>query len=229
MTKPMNPQARVEQLWCSRCELNVIVYSLNGVTHCDKCNNPITEVRHTSKSDVCDCGHSRWHHENEDSYGRSICRDCSCIKLTLPEVAPIEPVRGEPTNDELRRLINAGLIKPLSEDQITPEIRLQASRCIMGDPQDSAFSKSAHKYAAYTIIRENQLVAALSTRTEGVDGFDEGVEAAKNCAAMFTMKPDRSIHPDIPWDEMNDNAKMVSHTTAQQIAWAISELKRGPK
>jgi len=45
---------------------------------------------------------------------------------------------------------------PLSDDQITPEIRLLASRCILGDP------KSAHKYAAYSIIRERQLCAAIS-------------------------------------------------------------------
>jgi len=40
-------------------------------------------------------------------------------------------------------------------------------------------------------------------------------------ASNFTMKPDASIYPDIPFDQMNDAARMVSHTTAQQIAWAI--------
>lgn len=42
-------------------------------------------------------------------------------------------------------------------------------------------------------------------------------------ASMFTMKPDRSIHPDIPWDQMNESAKMAAHTTAQQIAVKIME------
>lgn len=40
-------------------------------------------------------------------------------------------------------------------------------------------------------------------------------------ASMFTVKPDRRIHPDIPWAEMNETAKMVANTTAQQIAWEI--------
>lgn len=40
-------------------------------------------------------------------------------------------------------------------------------------------------------------------------------------AAMFTVKPDRSIHPDIPWDAMSEAAKTIAHTTAQQIAIEI--------
>jgi hypothetical protein len=49
-------------------------------------------------------------------------------------------------------------------------------------------------------------------------------ETIKHCAQIaseFTMGPDRSIHPDIPWDEMSEAAKLVAHTTAQQIAQAI--------
>jgi hypothetical protein len=38
---------------------------------------------------------------------------------------------------------------------------------------------------------------------------------------MFSMKPDRSIHPDIPWDQMDDAVKITAHTTAQQIAAEI--------
>lgn len=44
-----------------------------------------------------------------------------------------------------------------------------------------------------------------------------------NIASAFTIKPDRSIHPDIPWDKMSEQAQMVAHTTAQQIAYAIRE------
>lgn len=49
-------------------------------------------------------------------------------------------------------------------------------------------------------------------------------ERAAVTATMFTLKPDRSIHPDIPWDKMNETAKMIAHTTAQQIAYAIRSL-----
>lgn len=40
-------------------------------------------------------------------------------------------------------------------------------------------------------------------------------------AALFSVKDDRSIHPDVPWDEMNEAAKTIAHTTAQQIAAAL--------
>lgn len=57
-------------------------------------------------------------------------------------------------------------IEPLSLDQITPEIRLLASRCILADADSGQFSRDAHKYAAYTIIRERQLLAALAEREQ---------------------------------------------------------------
>ncbi|TIV83808.1 MAG: hypothetical protein E5V64_06490 [Mesorhizobium sp.] len=40
-------------------------------------------------------------------------------------------------------------------------------------------------------------------------------------ASDFSMKPDRSVHPDIPWDQMPDAIKTTAHTTAQQIAALI--------
>ena len=51
----------------------------------------------------------------------------------------------------------------------------------------------------------------------------------KRCAEIalnFTVKPDRSIHPDVKWEEMSESAKMVAHTTAQQIAYAIMHQAR---
>ena len=37
------------------------------------------------------------------------------------------------------------------------------------------------------------------------------------------LAPMRRIHPDISWEQMNETAKMIAHTTAQQISWAIEE------
>jgi len=54
------------------------------------------------------------------------------------------------------------------------------------------------------------------------------VTACSKIASDFSMKPDRSIHPDIPWDEMSEVAKSVAHTTAQQIALAIRYLAEKP-
>jgi hypothetical protein len=57
--------------------------------------------------------------------------------------------------------------------------------------------------------------------------YKAGLEAAAAYASRFTTRPDASIHPDITWDQMNPEAQMVAHTTAQQIAWGIRDLKDG--
>lgn len=42
-------------------------------------------------------------------------------------------------------------------------------------------------------------------------------------AVHFTVKSDASIYPRVKFNEMNETARAVSHTTAQQIAAAIRE------
>lgn len=56
----------------------------------------------------------------------------------------------------------------------------------------------------------------------------KALEEAAMVASLFSVKPDRNIHPDVPWDAMGETAKMVTHTTAQQIAWEIRELASVP-
>lgn len=50
------------------------------------------------------------------------------------------------------------------------------------------------------------------------------IREAARIASHFSLKPDRSIHPDITWDQMSEQAKLITHTTAQQIAGEILEL-----
>ena len=45
-------------------------------------------------------------------------------------------------------------------------------------------------------------------------------ERCAQVAAMYSIDKN-SIHPDIPWDQMNDQAKMIAHTTCQHVAAAI--------
>ena len=67
---------------------------------------------------------------------------------------------------------------------------------------------------------------------DGVRMIKEVIAAEREACAMiashFTVKPDASIYPDIPFDAMNDTAKAVSHMTAQLIAWAIREPEDQP-
>lgn len=46
-------------------------------------------------------------------------------------------------------------------------------------------------------------------------------EADAIVASAFTVRPDRRVHPDIAWDQMNETAQTVAHSTAQQIAHEI--------
>jgi hypothetical protein len=71
--------------------------------------------------------------------------------LMLKHGSNATPERGE----------DVKLLVPLSKERITPEIRLMASRAILSHKEDGAFSLTAHLYAAYTIIREQELLAAL--------------------------------------------------------------------
>ncbi len=48
-------------------------------------------------------------------------------------------------------------------------------------------------------------------------------QACAKIASQFTIKEDASIYPGMPFNDMNETAKMVSHTTAQQISLAIME------
>lgn len=54
--------------------------------------------------------------------------------------------------------------------------------------------------------------------------YQMGLEAAANAASMFSANHS-PIHPDIAWNNMNDSAKMVMHTTCQQVAAKIRRLK----
>lgn len=62
-----------------------------------------------------------------------------------------------------------------------------------------------------------QITAAIS----------EALEEAEKVVAMWSVKPDRSFHPDIPWEQMNETAKLVAHSAAQQIAAEIRALRKG--
>lgn len=53
----------------------------------------------------------------------------------------------------------------------------------------------------------------------------EALEEAEKVAFLWSLKPDRSFHPDIPWEQMNETAQMVAHSTAQQIAFEIAALR----
>jgi hypothetical protein len=82
---------------------------------------------------------------------------------------------------------DVSMLVPLSRDRITPEIRLMASRCILSsDDKGGSFSPDAHKYAAYTIIRERELQDALTSLTAAQRQADLNHRVAESRTSMVT-------------------------------------------
>lgn len=56
-------------------------------------------------------------------------------------------------------------------------------------------------------------------------GYLAGREAGAKVAALYTQDQDaKSIHPDVPYRQMSETARMVAHMTAQNIAYAIRAI-----
>lgn len=52
----------------------------------------------------------------------------------------------------------------------------------------------------------------------------EELERCARQAASFSTRPNRRVHPDIPWESMNEPATIAAHSVAQQIAAEIRAL-----
>jgi hypothetical protein len=87
--------------------------------------------------------------------------------------------------------------------------------------------KSIYDYPADIQKTAEELFAPYSYLADGPCEEDVAkliLAERKRCAAIssqFTMKPDTSIYPGVPFAQMNETAKMAAHTTAQQIAAEI--------
>ena len=46
-------------------------------------------------------------------------------------------------------------------------------------------------------------------------------ERCAKIASQFSVKKDRTLHPDIKWEDMKESSQIASHSTAQQIAMEI--------
>ena len=65
------------------------------------------------------------------------------------------------------------------------------------------------------------LDGALTIKVDCMERFAQAV--ARECASTATMYSinKNEIHPDIPFDQMSDQAKAIAHATCQYVANAI--------
>lgn len=75
----------------------------------------------------------------------------------------------------------------------------------------SALSRFAEENGGLTI---NEALAAWNA-------VEKERERCARVASDFTLAAARRIHPDVAWGDMSESAKIVAHTTAQQIAEKI--------
>jgi hypothetical protein len=132
-------------------------------------------VSFTEEGRPCICGHQLSSHSVHSWSGDEYCKEmgCPCAGfIPLRECVQDSNISNEPVPTALLGQDEPELssIVPLSRDQITPEIRLMASRCILSSDGKTigGFSEDAHKYAAYTIIREQQLLQAKADLTQAL-------------------------------------------------------------
>lgn len=52
----------------------------------------------------------------------------------------------------------------------------------------------------------------------GLHYFKAGERFAASVSSAFSTKPDRWLHPDIPWSAMTEGVQIAAHSTAQVIA-----------
>ena len=76
--------------------------------------------------------------------------------------------------------------------------------------------------------RGNAALQVAAPVEESQRTYADGIRDAARIASHFTAGPNARIHPDISWEQMNETAKMIAHTTAQQISWAIEESVSSP-
>lgn len=64
----------------------------------------------------------------------------------------------------------------------------------------------------------------LGEALEQIAGLTEALKESWKIASRFSVRPNARCHPDISYSQMNETAKVVMHTTAQQISWEIKDM-----
>ncbi len=62
----------------------------------------------------------------------------------------------------------------------------------------------------------------------GIDKWKQGMSDAAEVASLFSIQK-KPIHPDISFDELNESAKMIYHTTCQHVSEEILTARDNKK
>jgi len=72
---------------------------------------------------------------------------------------------------------------------------------------------------------EMDMEAAERMISDALKGVErEALKRAVRVACAFSMKKDRSLHPNVPWDSMDTAVKVAAHSASRQIAMEIQAL-----
>jgi predicted transposase YbfD/YdcC len=56
------------------------------------------------------------------------------------------------------------------------------------------------------------------------EGREAAIREAAAIASRFSVKKDRELIPDFPWEDMSEPVRIAAHTTAQQISAEIQHM-----
>lgn len=64
----------------------------------------------------------------------------------------------------------------------------------------------------------------MSQSPDFLAGVRAGLRIASHAASQFSVKANRNLHPDVPWDKMSESAKLIAHMIAQCISAEIAAI-----
>ena len=111
---------------------------------------------------------------------------------------------------------------------------LEESRKRAEDAEKQLADLREDKRESWTFENEEEVVnlreqlATLQAQESAAEAWERAIKHAAHQASWFSGRPGARVHPDIPWDKMNESAKTAAHSTAQQIAMEIAELPYTP-
>jgi hypothetical protein len=74
-------------------------------------------------------------------------------------------------------------------------------------------------------IQQDALASESKIAEAEKRGYNQGIEDATRVCCHFSIK-ETPIHPDIKISEMNETAKVVYHTTCQQVSIEVEALRK---
>ncbi len=154
----------------------------------------------------------RCRRETEDRLIEDIASELGCKEACLPSISVVAIGYKERAED--------------AEKQVAV-LKLQCDAvCELLGTNNKGTKVLIDAIARYSVAEAE--LTALKGQESAAEAWERAIKQAAHQASWFSGRPGARVHPDIPWEQMNESAKTAAHSTAQQIAMEIEELSYTP-